>query len=301
MRKILSFYATGYKLLGMKGIILAGGTGTRLWPLTRAVSKQLLPVYDKPLIYYPLSTLMHARIRDILVITTPHEKDQFEKLLGDGSQFGISLKFKSQPSPGGIAQAILIAGEYISGESVALILGDNIFYGESFSYELASYQSIVGAHILTYQVNNPRAYGVLEVGMQNQPVSLSEKPADPKSNLAVTGIYFFDANAYEYALKLEPSKRGELEIVDLLNIYLDKGLLKFSEIPAGATWLDCGTFESLIEASNLVRTLQKRSNHLVSSPEEIAFKNGWIDSEHLKVHYAKMGSNSYSDHINRLI
>lgn len=285
----------------MKGIILAGGTGTRLWPLTKATSKQLLPVYDKPLIYYPLSTLMLAGIREYLIITTPHELTHFENLLGNGSRFGISIQYTVQPYPEGIAQAFLLAGEFISNQKVALILGDNIFHGQGLGSNLQRFANLQGSHIFTYEVSDPRSYGVLEIDSNKMPVSIAEKPKVPKSNLAVTGLYFFDEHVKDYAKKLKPSTRGELEITDLLRIYLESQQLDYSELSIGTTWLDCGTFDSLNDASNLIKTIQHRSKKMVACPEEIALNSNWFDVIELNSNLNSYGNNNYSRYLSNLV
>jgi glucose-1-phosphate thymidylyltransferase len=265
----------------MRGIILAGGTGSRLWPITHAISKQLMPIYDKPMIYYPLSTLMLAGIREILVITTPHEADQFERLLGDGSQFGIEIGYAVQPSPEGLAQAFLIGEEHIGGGSSALILGDNILYGPGVGTTLRQLRDLDGATVFGYRVADPEIYGVVELDEEGRPTALVEKPEKPRSNLAVPGLYFYGSDVVERAKSLRPSARGELEITDLNLTYLAEGRLDVKVLPRGAAWLDSGSFEALNDASNYVRTLEARQGTKVAAPEEVAWRMGYIDDDQL--------------------
>ena len=266
----------------MKGIILAGGSGTRLYPLTQVTSKQLLPIYDKPMIYYPLSILMEAGIREILIISTPDDTPRFEELLGDGSQFGIQLSYKVQPSPDGLAQAFLLGEEFINGESCAMILGDNIFHGHGLSKRLkVAAAKEDGATVFGYYVDDPERFGVVEFDQDGKAVSLEEKPEHPKSNYAVTGLYFYDNHVVEYAKQIEPSARGELEITDLNRIYLEKGNLDVALLGHGFTSLDTGTHESLGDATNFVKTVEPHQNRKIACLEEIAYNNGWIDKEKL--------------------
>jgi glucose-1-phosphate thymidylyltransferase len=281
----------------MRGIILAGGTGNRLSPITRAVSKQLMPIYDKPMIYYPLSTLMLAGIRDILVITTPHEADQFRRLLGDGSQFGIAITYAVQASPEGLAQAFVIGERHIDGGSSALILGDNILYGPGLGGRLRRFDDIDGAHLFAYPVADPESYGVVEIGADGRPVSLVEKPEHPRSKLAVPGLYFYGPDVVGRATALTPSSRGELEITDLNRGYLEEGRLTVEVLPRGSAWLDSGSFEALNDAGNYVRTLEARQGTKVAAPEEVAWRMGYIDDAQL----AQLGENQvasgYGDYL----
>ena len=282
----------------MKGIILAGGSGTRLFPLTQVTSKQLLPIYDKPMVYYPLSILMEAGIQEILIISTPDDTPRFEELLGDGSQYGITLKYKVQPSPDGLAQAFLLGEEFIAGDSCAMVLGDNIFHGHGLRKRLrAAVAKEEGATIFGYYVDDPERFGVVEFNAEGRAISLEEKPKQPKSNYAVTGLYFYDEHVVRHAKEIVPSARGELEITDLNRIYLDKGNLDVTLLGQGFTWLDTGTHESLVEATNFVKTIETHQNRKIACLEEIAYHNGWIDKEKLREAYKLYEKNQYGQYL----
>ena len=284
----------------MKGIILAGGAGTRLYPLTKVTSKQLLPVFDKPMIYYPLSTLMLAGIRDILIISTPEDTQRFESLLGDGQQFGVKLSYKVQPSPDGLAQAFLLGESFIGADSCAMILGDNIFYGNRFTEMLknAARKADEGyATIFGYYVDNPEGFGIVEFDQDGSVLSIEEKPKQPKSKYAVTGLYFYPEGVAEKAKMVRPSERGEIEITELNNIYLREGSLQTQIMGRGFTWLDTGTMENLLEASEFVHMIQKRQSIMISAPEEIGYRNGWIDAQTLLEAAGRYGKSSYGKHL----
>lgn len=281
----------------MKGIILAGGTGSRLHPITQGISKQLTPVYDKPMIYYPLSTLMLAGIRDILIITTPVDQEQFKRLLGDGSRFGINLEYKVQPSPDGLAQAFILGADFIGNDPVALVLGDNIFYGPGLGTQLATYEQKDGATVFAYRVADPRAYGVVEFDEEFNALSIEEKPENPKSDYAIPGLYFYDSKVVEYARQIKPSPRGELEITDLNRVYLEQGKLKVEVLPRGTAWLDTGTFDSLADATNFIRTVQSRQGLSVGCPEEIAWRHGWLSDEQLREIATPLTKSGYGSYL----
>lgn len=285
----------------MKGIILAGGSGTRLYPLTMVASKQLLPVYDKPMIYYPLSTLMLAGIREILIISTPTDTPRFEKLLGDGAQFGVHLSYKVQPSPDGLAQAFILGEEFLNGEAGAMVLGDNIFYGNAFRKLLK--RAVINAEengratVFGYYVTDPKRFGIVDFDEKGHAISIEEKPAEPKSNYAVTGLYFYPAGVSVKANEVKPSERGELEITTLNEIYLKEGKLDVQLLGRGFAWLDTGTMDSLVEATLFVQMIEKRQGIKISAPEEIAYRNSWIDKERLLMSAEKYGKSPYGDHL----
>jgi glucose-1-phosphate thymidylyltransferase len=289
----------------VKGIILAGGTGSRLWPITKAVSKQLLPVYDKPMIYYPLSTLMLAGIRDVLVITTPHEQSLFQHLLGNGSQYGINLSYAAQAVPNGLAQAFVIGRDFVNGDPSALVLGDNIFFGHGLVEQLkranTDASTCPGATVFGYHVHDPERYGVAEVDWSGRVVSIEEKPAQPKSNWAVTGLYFYDRDVCDIAAALKPSARGEYEITDVNKEYLRRGTLRMEQLGRGFAWLDTGTYDSLLEASAFVGTLEKRQGLRMAVPEEISWRNGWLDDAGLLKAGEALGKSAYGAYLGGLV
>ncbi|RTL01191.1 MAG: glucose-1-phosphate thymidylyltransferase [Proteobacteria bacterium] len=283
-----------------KGIILAGGSGTRLHPATQVISKQLLPVYDKPMIYYPLSILMLAEIREILIISTPQDIGRFEQLLGDGSQWGISLSYAVQESPDGLAQAFLIGEDFLAGSPACLILGDNLYYGSGMPDLLRSAQTNTGATVFAYQVSDPERYGVVEFDENKRAISIEEKPATPKSDFAVTGLYFYDSNVVAYAKQVKPSPRGELEITDLNRIYLEQGTLNVVTMKRGFAWLDTGTHDSLLDASNFIQTVEHRQGIKIACLEEISIHKGWISKEAVREKAATMGKSTYAEYLRRI-
>lgn len=285
-----------------KGIILAGGSGTRLYPLTKVVSKQLMPVYDKPMIYYPLATLMQAGVRDILIITTDAEQGRFKELLGDGSQFGVKLSYEIQPSPDGLAQAFVIAESFLAGSNAALVLGDNLFYGHDLVGSLKrAAQKETGATVFGYHVSNPRAYGVVEFDEFGKALNVEEKPEQPKSNYAVPGIYFFDSRVVDIAKAVKPSARGELEIIDIIQAYLDLGELDVEVMGRGTAWLDTGTHDDLLAAAQFISTLDKRQGLKVNCPEEVAYRNGWITADELKAVAKPLVKSGYGEYLLKLL
>jgi glucose-1-phosphate thymidylyltransferase len=285
----------------MRGIILAGGTGSRLHPITRGISKQLMPVYDKPMVYYPLSTLMMAGIREVLVITTPQDAESFERLLGDGSQWGMRIEYAIQERPEGLAQAFVLGADFIGDQKVGLVLGDNIFYGAGVGTSLAAYTDLEGAHVFAQRVSNPAAYGVVEFDETGQVVSIEEKPKHPKSGYAVPGLYFYDNEVVKIAATLRPSARGELEITAVNEEYLRRGQLRVSVLPRGSAWFDTGTFQRLIEASQFVHVIEARQGQKIGCVEEVAWRNGWIDDEGLRRHADDQLRSGYGEYLHQLL
>ena len=285
----------------MKGIVLAGGTGTRLWPLTRGVSKQLLPVYDKPMVHYPLATLMAAGLRDIIIITTPEDAPAFQRLLGDGSDWGVALNYAVQPTPGGLAQAFLIGEDFLAGDSAALILGDNLFYGPGLGRQLSGCTDPKGGHIFAYEVADPTSYGVVEFDESGFVLSLDEKPASPRSSFAVPGLYFYADDVVEVAKGIAPSDRGELEITAVNQAYLEEGRLEVTPLPRGTAWLDTGTFRSLQDAGEYVRVIEERQGTKIACLEEIAWRQGWIDDEQLLGLAEPLKASGYGSYLTRLV
>lgn len=285
----------------MRGIILAGGSGTRLHPITMGVSKQLVPVYDKPMIYYPLSTLILAGIRDVLIITTPHDSDQFQRLLGDGSQFGISISYAIQHEPNGLAQAFVIGADFVGNEPSSLVLGDNIFYGPGLGSRLQRFEDIDGAAVFAYQVSDPTAYGVVEFDVNHRALSIEEKPVKPKSSFAIPGLYFYDNDVVAIARDLQPSPRGEYEITDINRVYLEQGRLGVEVLPRGTAWLDTGTFDSLADATSFVRTVEARQGLKIGAPEEVAWRRGFLSDEELAERAAALAKSGYGTYLASLL
>lgn len=285
----------------MKGIILAGGSGTRLHPITQGVSKQLVPVYDKPMIYYPLTTLMLAGIQDVLIITTPHDAESFRRLLGDGSQFGISISYTVQAEPNGLAQAFVLGADFVGTDSASLVLGDNIFYGPGLGSQLQRFSDIDGASVFAYQVADPSAYGVVEFDADNRAISLEEKPTHPRSDYAIPGLYFYDNDVVAIARDLEPSARGEYEITDVNRAYLEQGRLGVEVLPRGTAWLDTGTFDSLADATSFVRTVEARQGMKIGCPEEVAWRRGFLDDDGLRERAEKLVKSGYGEYLLRLL
>lgn len=285
----------------MKGIILAGGAGTRLHPITLAISKQLMPIYNKPMIYYPLSTLMMAGVREVLVITTPEDSDQFKRLLGDGSQWGLEISHAEQPSPDGLAQAFIIGADFIGTDTVALVLGDNIFYGMGLGTSLRANTDVVGGHIFAYRVNDPSAYGVVQFDRTGKVLSIEEKPEQPKSHFAVPGLYFYDNDVIEIARGLKPSARGEIEITGVNNAYLERGTLTVTVLERGTAWLDTGTFEGLMNASQFVHVVESRQGHKIGCLEEIAWNNGWISDDEMAEAASALAKSGYGAYLSQVL
>ena len=285
----------------MKGIILAGGTGSRLWPITKGVSKQLLPVYDKPMIHYPLSTLMAAGLREVLIITTPDDSESFSRLLGDGSDLGMTIQYAVQPKPEGLAQAFLIGAEFLDGDQAALILGDNLFYGQGLGRKLSALTNQSGAHVFAYEVANPSEYGVVEFDASGKALSVEEKPANPKSNYAIPGLYFYDETVVDVVKTIKPSARGELEITTVNDHYLRAGTLTVTVLERGTAWLDTGTFRSLQDAGEFVRVIEDRQGTKIGCIEEIAWRNGWIDDAQLLVHAEALAKSGYGGYLSNLV
>ncbi|HMH69934.1 MAG TPA: glucose-1-phosphate thymidylyltransferase RfbA [Candidatus Saccharimonadales bacterium] len=285
----------------MKGIILAGGSGTRLWPITKGISKQLMPIYDKPMIYYPLTTLMLAGIRDILIITTPEEQSQFQRLLGDGSQWGVSLQYAVQPSPDGLAQAFIIGEEFIGNDKVALVLGDNIFHGSDLGKSLKNCIDPDGGTVFAYRVSDPERYGVVEFDDNNQAISIEEKPSEPKSDFAVVGLYFYDNDVVEIAKNVQPSDRGEIEITSVNEAYLQRGKLKVTPLDRGDVWLDTGTIDSMTDAADYIRAIQRRTGQIIGSPEEVAYNEGFISADQLVEQATPLKKSGYGEYLFSLL